>query len=182
MGLDQYLYGVQAHPDNTDFDVSPEAGYLGICTWRKHPNLEGWMEKLFNIKADAQGYKGQTDFPDSVVAKVVGEIDKDKVTPELLEIATMEDEMQQVILEQQYVSATASLGKKRMFNNQYLRLNMGDLDQLEMAVKLGELPPTTGFFFGDDSSDEYKEQDLAVIEVARDAIRHGVDVYYRSSW
>jgi hypothetical protein len=182
MGLDQYLYGVEAHTDNTDFDVSSEAASLGICTWRKHPNLQGWMEKLFNIKADAQGYKGYTNFPDSVISKVVGEIDKDKVTPELIEKAVMEDQMQQLILEQQYISATASFNKKRMFNNQYLRLNMGDLDQLEMAVKLGELPPTIGFFFGDDSSDEYKEQDLAVIEIARNAIRYGVDVYYNSSW
>jgi hypothetical protein len=90
--------------------------------------------------------------------------------------------MEKIIQEQKYISGIANLNKKRVFNNQHIRLNMGDLDQLEMAVKLDELPPTTGFFFGDDSSEEYKQQDLKVIEIARDAINHGIDVYYLSSW
>ena len=38
MGLDQYAYKVVAH----DEDNRDEIAY-----WRKHPNLQGWMEQLW---------------------------------------------------------------------------------------------------------------------------------------
>jgi hypothetical protein len=67
MGLDQYAYAIMPHKDNTDFDwvwggetvttngVEP---VTTIAQWRKHPNLQGFMEALFNQKADRQGYEG----------------------------------------------------------------------------------------------------------------------------
>ena len=63
MGLDQYGYAVMPHPDNTDFsyvwthEQSEDKVFL-IAQWRKHPNIQGWMEELFNQKAESQGYKG----------------------------------------------------------------------------------------------------------------------------
>lgn len=40
MGLDQYAYLAARQAD--DWDNWQELAY-----WRKHPNLQGWMEKLF---------------------------------------------------------------------------------------------------------------------------------------
>lgn len=42
MGLDQYAY--IASKANTDFD---DPGRQDLAYWRKHPNLQGWMEKLW---------------------------------------------------------------------------------------------------------------------------------------
>lgn len=39
MGLDQYAYV-----------SSPEDSRNEIASWRKHPNLQGWMENLWNEK------------------------------------------------------------------------------------------------------------------------------------
>ena len=49
-------------------------------------------------------------------------------------------------------------------------------------IKSKELPKTSGFFFGDDSSDDYVEQDLQFIEDARKAIAEGKKVAYSSWW
>ena len=46
------------------------------------------------------------------------------------------------------------------FNCVDLELTLEDIDALEASVKGDELPETGGFFFGDDSSDYYKESDL----------------------
>ena len=40
MGLDQYAY--IASKANSEYESTQELAY-----WRKHPNLQGWMEKLF---------------------------------------------------------------------------------------------------------------------------------------
>jgi len=55
MGLDQYAYAVMPHPENTDlsfekFDDNGNESYRMISQWRKHPNLQGWMEKLYESK------------------------------------------------------------------------------------------------------------------------------------
>jgi len=55
MGLDQYAYAVMPHPDNTDLSyVWTHEQYKGkvflIAQWRKHPNIQGWMEKLYESK------------------------------------------------------------------------------------------------------------------------------------
>lgn len=46
MGLDMYAYVTDETPDgNVDFEV----GSLSeLHYWRKHPNLHGWMEKLYS--------------------------------------------------------------------------------------------------------------------------------------
>ncbi len=43
MGLDQYAY--IANKVNNETNSSTELAY-----WRKHPNLHGWMERLWNEK------------------------------------------------------------------------------------------------------------------------------------
>jgi len=73
MGLDQYAYAVRPNKANTDFSYVEETiervgendtitteSYVLIQQWRKHPNLQGWMEDLFQRKADAQGYEGRS--------------------------------------------------------------------------------------------------------------------------
>ena len=68
------------------------------------------------------------------------------------------------------------------FNGIELELTWEDLDELEAAVVHKKLPGTTGFFFGDDSDDYYKEQDLEFIQKARAELFCGLQVFYNSSW
>jgi hypothetical protein len=55
MGLDQYAYAVMPHPNNTDLSYvwtheQSEDKVFMIAQWRKHPNIQGWMEKLYENK------------------------------------------------------------------------------------------------------------------------------------
>jgi len=55
MGLDQYAYAVMPHPNNTDLSYvwtheQFEDKVFLIAQWRKHPNIQGWMEKLYESK------------------------------------------------------------------------------------------------------------------------------------
>ena len=48
MGLDMFAYTTSEKlADSVDFDV---ATLTEIHYWRKHPNLHGWMEKLYRQK------------------------------------------------------------------------------------------------------------------------------------
>ena len=49
MGLDQYAYVAS---QAKSWDNSRE-----ICYWRKHPNLQGWMEALWLEKLNNQGIR-----------------------------------------------------------------------------------------------------------------------------
>ena len=66
MGLDQYAYAVMPHRLNTPTyvwwdteEAEAEAERRGIeptkqiAYWRKHPNLQGWMEDLWHRRSDA---------------------------------------------------------------------------------------------------------------------------------
>jgi hypothetical protein len=124
MGLDQFAFAI-------DNNGSKEE----IAYWRKHPNLQGWMENLWE-------HKGRPG----------------------LEDANMGDD---------------SLGH---FNCIPLELNKEDLEDLEDAVRGSGLPSTTGFFFGGDSDNYYKPQDLEFIRKARKALDSGLTVVYDSWW
>ena len=53
MGLDQYAYRLPRKPDTaTDFTISIEdVGDAGrLYYWRKHPDLQGFMETLYYMK------------------------------------------------------------------------------------------------------------------------------------
>lgn len=68
------------------------------------------------------------------------------------------------------------------FNGVELELTWEDLDALEQAVNSGTLPATSGFFFGNNADDHYKEEDLAFIRQARAELFSGLKVFYNSSW
>jgi hypothetical protein len=54
--------------------------------------------------------------------------------------------------------------------------------QLEKDIHHGNLPSTTGFFFGEPSDEYYKEQDLEFVYEAKSRLFLGQRVFYNSSW
>lgn len=121
MGLDQYAY-TAAKTASLVLGEGREIAY-----WRKHPNLQGWMEALFAEK-----------HPD-------WELDHG-------------------------------------FNGVELELTWEDLERLEQAVLSGNLPRTTGFFFGEDSDEYYRDTDLEFVKNAKAEVFMGLKVFYNSSW
>jgi len=148
MGLDQYAY-VAAKAGDRDKYYDSEGDFVDgewkphkpgvakpreIAYWRKHPNLQGWMEQLWIRKLAAEGK-----------------------SPE-----------------------TSDWGSS--FNGVELELTYEDLEDLERAVTHGQLPPTGGFFFGNNSDEHYREHDLEFIKNARAELFCGLKVFYNSSW
>jgi hypothetical protein len=68
------------------------------------------------------------------------------------------------------------------FNGVELELTWEDLDMLERAVTHKQLPSTSGFFFGNNSDDDYYESDLSFIKNAKAELFLGLKVFYNSSW
>jgi hypothetical protein len=123
MGLDMYAFSTKAKPatevdfSTKNFDVEE------IHYWRKHPNLHGWMQGLYDEKG----------------------------------------------------------GTSDSFNGDCVVLDSEDLDNLEQDIKDGNLPDTSGFFFGQTDGDEV-DGDLEFVAKAREAIKEGKTVYYTSWW
>jgi hypothetical protein len=144
MGLDQYAYvAAKAGQQNEYYEAEGEyvdgewkphkptvAKPREIAYWRKHPHLQGWMEKLWENKLHS---KGESPWGIS-------------------------------------------------FNGIELELTWEDLDQLEQDVRTGNLPATSGFFFGEDADDYYQEEDLKFIRNAKAELILGLRVFYNSSW
>ena len=133
MGLDQYAYvaakaGAMNEYYEHDANAPGATKPREIAYWRKHPNLQGWMEQLWRRKG----------------------------APDYLSDGT--------------------------FNGIELELTWEDLDELERAVTHGQLPGTTGFFFGENSDEHYRESDLEFIKNARAELFFGLKVFYNSSW
>ena len=72
-------------------------------------------------------------------------------------------------------------GTKADFNCAMLQLTAEDLDRLERAIRDETLPQTSGFFFGASDGSE-KEDDLAFVAKAREALATGHTVIYDSWW
>ena len=136
MGLDMYAYvGRKAQhiefyeksewDDNIKGYVGPSSEPRELAYWRKHPNLHGWMEQLWQRK-----------------------------NPE--DMST--------------------------FNGIELELTWDDLDELERAIRHGQLPNTEGFFFGKPADNHYYEQDLEFVSNAKAEVFLGLKVFYNSSW
>ena len=123
MGLDQFAYCMDNNGEKAE-----------LAYWRKHPNLQGWMENLWEKK----GRPNANENKDSM---------------------GMSD-----------------------FNCVPVELTREDLDALEQDVTNGDLPSTAGFFFGSDSDEHYKENDLEFIRKAREALDSGLTVLYDSWW
>jgi len=136
MGLDMYAYvaaraGAQAEfSEGAHWDK--EKGAMAnpnatepreIAYWRKHPNLHGWMQRLWESK-----------------------------------------------------------GNSGEFNGDELELTWEDLDQLEQDIRNKKLPGTSGFFFGNDADDHYREDDLKFVREAKAEAFLGLKVFYNSSW
>jgi len=75
-----------------------------------------------------------------------------------------------------------SQGNTGEFNGDQLEITWDMLERLESAVVNGELPATSGFFFGDGADDYYLAQDLEFIKQARAELFLGLRVFYNSSW
>lgn len=71
-------------------------------------------------------------------------------------------------------------GQDENFNCVNVQLTEEDLVKLEKDIKEGNLPKTSGFFFGESDGTEI-EDDLSFIRKAKMAIKDGYDVYY-TSW
>jgi hypothetical protein len=123
MGLDMYAFSTKAKPETeVDFSLT-NLNETEIHYWRKHPNLHGWMQSLYEEKG----------------------------------------------------------GTSDTFNGDCVVLDSEDLDVLEEDIKEGNLPDTSGFFFGITQGDE-TENDLLFIKQAREEIAKGNTVYYTSWW
>ena len=115
MGLDQFAFS----RDKRVFNDEPNE----LCSWRKHPYLQGWMTDLYEQK-----------------------------------------------------------GGDDVLNEEELELTLEDIHKLKKDITEGNLPETTGYFFGSNSSNEYKEDDLKFCETAMKEIREGKSVFYWSWW
>ena len=123
MGLDQYAYSVNSNGERED-----------LAYWRKHPNLQGWMQDLWEEK-------GRPGLTEENSGNIMGD-----------------------------------------FNCIPLELTREDINDLEDAILNNILPKTTGFFFGEDKDDHYREQDLEFVRKAREALDSGLTVMYDSWW
>jgi len=73
-------------------------------------------------------------------------------------------------------------GGNNTFNGVELELSWNDIDDLENAVRHGQLPFTEGFFFGKPVDNIYYEEDLKFCVDAKAEIFLGFKVFYNSSW
>ena len=75
-----------------------------------------------------------------------------------------------------------SQGNKGTFNGIELELTWKDIDNLERAIKYGQLPNTDGYFFGKPADNYYYEDDLKFCVNAKAELFLGLKVFYNSSW
>lgn len=68
------------------------------------------------------------------------------------------------------------------FNGVELELTWEDIDELEQAVRHGQLPFTEGFFFGKPADNAYYQDDLKFCLNAKAELFLGLKVFYNSSW
>ena len=76
---------------------------------------------------------------------------------------------------------TSKGGRNPKFNLATVVLTSDDLNDLERDVRMGRLPHTVGFFFGESRPEDAKD-DLQFITEARSVIASGHSVFYTSWW
>jgi hypothetical protein len=126
MGLDQFAWAYKGEPSKDADGCKRYPDERELASWRKHPNLQGWMA---NRWLDSNPGMSAVDFN-----CVPFELDEDM------------------------------------------------LNELEAAIRSADLPATSGFFFGGDSDDYYREQDLKFISNAKKMLADGYRVVYNSWW
>ena len=72
-------------------------------------------------------------------------------------------------------------GGESEFNCRPVELTQEDIDRLAQSILDGELPETSGFFFGKSFGDE-ENDDLEFCKKASEAIKEGYTVFYDSWW
>ena len=74
-------------------------------------------------------------------------------------------------------------GGESEFNCRPVELTQKDIDRLAESILGGELPETSGFFFGQSYGNEEEENDdLEFCKKASEAIKEGYTVFYDSRW
>jgi len=75
-----------------------------------------------------------------------------------------------------------AINGEKEFNCEKLYLTHPILNELEVDIRKNDLPETMGFFYGCDSDDHYKKQDLKFVNDAHGYLDDGYKVYYSSWW
>tara|TARA_R100000656_G_scaffold73287_1_gene54567 strand:+ start:2123 stop:2491 length:369 start_codon:yes stop_codon:yes gene_type:complete len=122
MGLDQTAY------------IEDENSTNVIATWRKHPNLQGFMDDLF-------------------IERTGG-----------------------------HEPTHENMGSEGMNTPDTLELTLGDIKDLRKAIIDKTLPLAGGFFWGNDSSEDYYEDDLKFCDLAEKALLDNKKVIYECWW
>ena len=140
MGLDQLAYSRPATATNDDTDEC-------LVQWRKHPNVQGWMERLWR----KQKY-GDAATPDPITGEGYSN--------------------------ETYMNDP--------FNCEELELTADDIERLRLDIQNKTLNgghgDTTGFFFGDNADEEYREDDIKFCDRAEYMLKNGYKVIYYSWW
>ena len=53
MGLDQYATARKGEPQQDAEGYTYYEDTMELAYWRKHPNLQGWMERLWHVKGNS---------------------------------------------------------------------------------------------------------------------------------
>jgi hypothetical protein len=69
------------------------------------------------------------------------------------------------------------------FNCVPLKLTLKDINNVMKDIRANKLPPTTGFFFGDNPPDkETIKEDIKIFKTAKEYLQRGYTVEYDSWW
>ena len=56
MGLDQYATARKGQPSKDEDGYTYYEDSMELAYWRKHPNLQGWMEELYHEKGGEESF------------------------------------------------------------------------------------------------------------------------------
>ena len=56
MGLDQYATARKGEPSKDEDGYTYYKDSMELAYWRKHPNLQGWMEELYHEKGGEESF------------------------------------------------------------------------------------------------------------------------------
>lgn len=189
MGLDMYAVVVASENSIDDFSFKGEGEGL-LHTWRKHPDLHGWMEKLWLKKLakankDKPGPKKQ-----ELVFQITSAKDGSKVTvtkehvllDQLPDALAIDEELKPGLLMTLKQALEEDLQLEASpFNQVFVRLTKEDIAELGVVIASRTLPKTTGFFFGESNGEE-RDDDLLFIGNALKILEEGKHIYYSSWW
>ena len=80
MGLDMYAYKTKGQIGEVDFDLPDDS--VKIAYWRQHPNLHGWMERLYVLKGGEQCFNCATVKLDACDIEMLANAVKKRTLPE----------------------------------------------------------------------------------------------------